>query len=360
MTYIIMSSFCLQVCLSRKKSGEGLKVALLTPYYFESARGNAVTVQRIERHLGEAGCNVKVFSLDDPLNEFQADSLRTFSPDLLHSFHALHCGTIAAEVSRELQLPYIITITGTDLYRGVEPVFTAEERPLFANAAALVAFHAAIGARLVTALPELKRRVQIIPQGVEVPDISSCDPGAEAPFIFFLPAGIRPVKNILFCFRPLAQLWRRHPQLRFVLAGPILDESYGKKVLAALAANPFSSWRGEVHHAAMPALYNSSQVVLNSSVSEGGMANSLLEGMAYGKPVLAADVEGNRSLVADDLNGLLFRSAEDFLAKAERLLLDSRLRKRLGESGRLYVQQQCSAETEAERYLELYKNILNQ
>lgn len=335
-----------------------MKVALLTPYYYETARGNAVTVRRIERYLSEAGCNVKVFSLDDPLHGFQADALRAFAPDLLHSFHALRCGTIAAELSQEMQLPFIITITGTDLYRGDESVFTAEEKPLFEKAAALVTFHDAVGARLATALPELRSRVKIIPQGVEVPEMLACEPEAETPFIFFLPAGIRPVKNILFCFRPLARLWSRYPQLRLVLAGPMLDYSYGEQVLAALADHPFSSWEGEVDNSAMPALFKSSHVVLNSSLSEGGMANSLLEAMAWGKPVLAADVEGNRSLVTDDCNGLLFVSAEDFIVKAERLLLDSSLRQRLGESGRLYVQQHCSAAGEAEGYLELYENIL--
>lgn len=337
-----------------------MKVALLTPYYIESARGNAVTVKRIERHLSEAGCNVRVFSLDDSSPGSLADAIELFAPDLLHSFHALRCGNLAAEVAKKLHLPYLITITGTDLYRGGESAFSLEEKALFANAAALVVFHDNIGARLAISFPELLSRVRIIPQGVEVSANADPDPQREDPFLFFLPAGIRPVKNILFCFRPLAQLWRKYPQVRFVLAGPLIDPGYGEKVLAAVAANPFSAWLGEVHHPDMPALYNSVHVVLNSSFSEGGMANTLLEGMACGKPVLASDIEGNRSLVVDDVNGLLFLSEEDFTAKAERLLLDRSLRQRLGESGRSYVLQHCSAQTEALSYLQLYRNILEQ
>ncbi len=335
-----------------------MKIALLTPYYFESSRGNAVTVRRIERHLREAGCDVKVFSLDDPLNESPIDPLKLYAPELVHSFHAIHCGTIAAEVSLEMNLPYIITITGTDLYRGDEAVFTTTEKPHIENAAALVAFHDDIGERVITVLPEFKSRVHIIPQGVELPDIALCEPEEEDPFIFFLPAGIRPVKNILFCFKPLAKLWEKYPQIRLVLAGPVLDYSYGEQVRAAVAANPFCSWQGEVPYADMPALYKACHVVLNCSFSEGGMANCLLEGMSYAKPVLASDVEGNRSLVANNINGLLFMSGEDFLERAERLLLDRALRERLGDFGRLYVQEQCSADMEAASYLDLYRKIL--
>jgi len=151
---------------------------------------------------------------------------------------------------------------------------------------------------------------------------------------------------------------RRYPQVKLVIAGPAIDADYTRQLLAKVATNPFSSWVGEVAYADMPALYWSAQVVLNTSLSEGGMANSILEGMAYGRPVLVSDIEGNRSLVSDDVNGYLFSSAEEFLDKAERLLLDEALRKRLAAAGRSYVLENCVADKEAKSYLELYLKIL--
>lgn len=87
------------------------------------------------------------------------------------------------------------------------------------------------------------------------------------------------------------------------------------------------------------------------------MANSLLEAMAHGKAVLASNVEGNSSLVADGLNGLLYSSEDDFFAKAQRYILDADLRRMLGENGRAYVLQNCLPEKEALAYLDLYKKI---
>lgn len=335
-----------------------MRIAIITPFYRQATRGNAVTVRRIECHLGRIGCNTAVFSLDTVAPESLAESVRRFSPDILHAFHGIRCGAVVAHIAKELHLPYLITLTGTELYRGGEQNFTTAERVPLEDAAALVAFHEVIGARVSRALPEVTERVKIIPQGVEVPDSVAPEALPGSPFNFILPAGIRPVKNNLYGFKPLERLWRSYPQIRLLLAGPVLDASYAETVFTALAGCPFASWRGDVPHAAMPSLYRSAHVVLNTSLSEGGMANSILEGMAYGRSVLVSAVEGNSSLVIDGVNGFLYSSEEEFIDKAQRLLLDEKLRKNFAEAGRAYVLTNCSAGKEAASYRELYMNIL--
>lgn len=335
-----------------------MRVAIITPYYLQAARGNAVTARRIEHYLQKTGCVTAVFSLDQLDAAALSEAVRNFSPDILHAFHAVRCGALAAQIAAELGLPYIITITGTELYRGGGQELRDAESLHVESAAALVAFHEVIGRRVKAALPALADRLKIIPQGVEVPDNLSPDTLPESPFIFLLPAGIRPVKNILFPFTPLAELSRRYPQIKLVIAGPSIDAGYTRQLLAAVAANPFSSWVGEVAHEEMPALYRSAMVVLNTSLSEGGMANSILEGMAYAKPVLAADIEGNRSLVTDSVNGFLYADKADFLRKAEKLLTDKNLRSHMGSNGRKYVASHCTPDLEAQRYLELYESCV--
>lgn len=335
-----------------------MRVAIITPFYLQATRGNAVTVRRIERYLQKTGCVTAVFSLDMLAAAALKDAVRNFSPDIVHAFHAVRCGALVAQIAAEQHLPYIITITGTELYRGGEQELSEEENLHLGTAAALVTFHEVIGRRVATALPALADRLKIIPQGVEVPDNSSPDKLPESPFTFLLPAGIRPVKNILFPFTPLAELRRCYPQVKLVIAGAAIDADYTSQLLAAVAANPFSSWIGEVAHVDMPSHYRSAQVVLNTSLSEGGMANSILEGMAYGKPVLASDVEGNRSLVTDSVNGFLYADEADFLRKAEKLLTDKNLRNLMGSNGRKYVVSHCTPDLEAQRYLELYESCV--
>lgn len=332
-----------------------LKSALITPCYLQSRVGNAVTVSRIESSLCQLGCEVEVFSLDAMGANDVIAAVKAYCPDVVHAFHAIHCGAIAMETAKELSIPYVVGITGTDIYR--EESFTeVVDRQVLENASALIVFHAEIGKRLTELVPSLRERIRVIPQGVDLP-AEECYESESSFFTFLFPAGLRPVKNNLFPFKPLEQLWHSYPQVRLVLAGPVLDSRYARDVAEAVAAHPFAAWLGEVDHLKMPSLYRECQVIVNCSISEGGMANSLLEGMAHAKAVLVSDVEGNRSLVTDGVNGLLFASEEEFIAKAKRLIDDSELRKKLGERGLEYVRQYCLPEKEARACLDLYMKI---
>lgn len=332
-----------------------MKVAIITPYYHQTTRGNAVTVRRLERHLSAAGCAVRTFSLEQYAGAELLAGIREFGPTCIHAFHAVHGGGPARRIAMELGIPYLITLTGTDLYvdeAGGDRVVLVEN---LSAASCLVIFHENIRQRLQQLLPLATQQTAVIPQGVEIP--GSYPPEADGDFVFLLPAGIRPVKNVLFPVAPLGRLHAAYPNLRLRVAGPLLDAAYGKMVLAAIDLAPHAAWLGEVPFEEMSALYASAHVVLNTSFSEGGMANSLLEAMASNRPVLAADIEGNRSLVRDGHNGLLYGGERDFLAKAELLLSDPALRRRLGDGGRRYVTKNCLPEREAESYLLIYATL---
>jgi glycosyltransferase involved in cell wall biosynthesis len=166
------------------------------------------------------------------------------------------------------------------------------------------------------------------------------------------------VKDIGFALAPLAELQQEDPRVRLLVAGPILDEQYGAALLAELERHPFARYLGVVGREAIGALYRRAEAVINTSRFEGGMANSVLEAMAFGRPVLAADIEGNRSIVKEGKTGLLYRDEGEFLEKARKLLRDDTLRRHLGEQGSRLVQERFSPVREAAAYRELYGQVL--
>ena len=170
------------------------------------------------------------------------------------------------------------------------------------------------------------------------------------------PAGIRPVKRPLFPLAPLDAVADRYPGFELRYVGPILDAREGEALVRALDGRPWARHLGEVPHAAMAALLRDADVVLNCSLSEGGMANSVLESLACGRAVLASDIAGNRSVIEDGVTGLLFEGPGDFADKAARLLGDAALRKRLGEAGRARASR-FGLQQEIERYLKLYAAV---
>lgn len=311
-------------------------------------------MHRIEQQLQMLGCTVAVFSTESAATESIAAQVRSFSPDIVHAFHAARCGGLAAELAAENNTRYLITMTGTDMYGSTGNGASCCRLTVANGAAALVFFTATMKESFLRAHPELTMATAVIPQGVVVPDTVAAEPPENQGFYFLLPAGIRAVKNLLLPLTPLAKLQRRYPHTRLLLAGGIIEPEYAARLLAAVKEHPFACWLGEVPFDRMAQLYCSAHVVMNSSLSEGGMANSLLEGMAFGRALLATDIEGNRSLVSDGETGFLFRDADDLVGKAELLLRDRGLRQRMGTAGRAYVSSHCSPALEAERYLELY------
>ena len=145
--------------------------------------------------------------------------------------------------------------------------------------------------------------------------------------VFLLPAGLRPVKDVLWAADAAEETARRvasrsetsRPSPAFVLAvvGPTLDGAYAS--LVARKARDCSVAKGGagafVAGAPVPrgvALeYMRAAVgVLNTSLSEG-QSGALLEAAAAGTPLLARDIPGNRALL-----GALAEAAEEAAEEA--------------------------------------------
>jgi glycosyltransferase involved in cell wall biosynthesis len=339
-----------------------MRVALVTPIAFPSVRGNAVTVGRLWHGLRSRGVATDVVDLSRIPPEALGGRLETFGPDLVHAFHAFRGAPAVRLFARAHRLPLVVSLTGTDANIDL---FHPERREAtigsIREARALVAFHETIRAKVAREVPEAAARIEIIPQSVtlgdEPYDGSALVPPKPGEVRFLLPAGIRRVKNVLFPLGPLGRLAGRHP-LRLFIVGPIIEEDEGRRLVEALKRAEWATYLGEVPHGQMGSLLDQTDVVINSSLSEGGMANSVLEAMARRRPVLASDIEGNRSVIEPEVDGLLFAGAADFQRAAERLCRDPALRARLGAAGRAKVERLYPPSREVDAHLALYGRVV--
>ena len=339
------------------------RLALLTPFGPPSVRGNAVTVDRIARGLRERGLDLSVWDLSVTPEAAVEAEVGVYQPTLVHAFHAYRVGPLALRLARRAEVPLVVTITGTDVNHDLfDPERAAVVRRVLEGAAAIAVFHESIAARIAGALPDVAGRVSVIPQGVRLPHGEPFDLAARWPLpagrvLFLFPAGIRMVKNPLLPLRPFERLVAKRPAVRLLYVGPILDEGEGAALREALAGRPWARHIGAVPHVMMRSLLETADVVINASISEGGMANSVLEAMAVGRAVLASDIPGNRSLVEDGVTGLLFANADELEDRAQRLVDDPALRARLGEAGRAKLARLYPAEREMDGYLSVYRRL---
>ncbi|MCI0409068.1 MAG: glycosyltransferase family 4 protein [Acidobacteria bacterium] len=341
-----------------------MRLAIVTPYYFPSVRGNSITVQRIESGLRDQGLMVRVWSLEDAsLPDTLLQTLNDFSPDLVHGFHATASGRPVIEAARRLHIPSIVSVTGTDANNDLfDPARRAGVIDVLRQATRVVVFHNVMRAKIVGELPEVEGRIRVIGQTVrcqEAPfDFRGRLEFAPDDLIFFIPSGIRRVKNVTFCLAPLEALRRRYPRVKAVFVGPVIEPEEGMRLQEALKGRPWAFYLGPVSHEKLCAMLKSVDVVINSSLSEGGMANSILEAMSRERAVLVSGIEGNRSVVRDGIDGLLFGSEAEFLEKAERLIRNPHLRRDLGKKGREKIEREFSREGEIQEYLQLYEEAI--
>jgi glycosyltransferase involved in cell wall biosynthesis len=339
------------------------RLAILAPHAAPAALGNAVTVARVARGLRERDQHLRVWDVSGAPERAVADEMQAYRPTLVHAFHAHRTGPLGLRLARRLGVPLVVTLTGTDANHDLDdPRRAPVVRRVLEGAAAITAFDASIVEHVVSVLPDTGARLVVIPQAVRFEDPAPFDLSARWVMppdrvLFLLPAGIRPVKAPRTPLGPLDRLAASDARLRLAYAGPVLDADEDAALRRELVPRPWARHLGVVPHAQMASLISEADVVLNCSLSEGGMANAVLEALALGRAVLASNIAGNRALVEDDVTGLLFGSPHELSVKAERLARDARLRARLGHAGRALVEREFPPEREINGYRAVYRRL---
>src|SRR3989442_765409 len=195
------------------------RLAVLTPFAAPSVRGNAITVSRIVRGLRERGIDARAWDASLTAETAIIHEVEAERPALIHAFHAYRVGPLALRLARRLEVPLVVTLTGTDANHDLfDPERAALVRRVLESAASLVVFHESVAARIAAALPDLRGRLAIVPQAAALPagppfDLASRWALPRRRVLFLFPAGIRPVKNPRFPLAPLGRLVARHPDL---------------------------------------------------------------------------------------------------------------------------------------------------
>ncbi len=173
---------------------------------------------------------------------------------------------------------------------------------------------------------------------------------------------VRNVKNQRLLIEALAEVIRRHPNVRGIIVGQSIPDEEdlpgqlqaridelglaGKVILAGFRAD-------------IAELMQRLDIFCLTSRSEG-MPNALLEAMAAGCPVVATAVGGIPDIVKHEENGLLVPSEdkEALAAAVLRLLAHEAWAKELGNEARRTIISRHSAQPIARRLSDLYQQAL--
>ncbi|MCU0553561.1 MAG: glycosyltransferase family 4 protein [Syntrophales bacterium] len=349
------------------------KLLILTPTGLPAVTGNAMTAERWRRSLVGMGLDVRVIATEGCGAQDLVRDIERFRPDILHVHNAYRAGGLLLDevpAGFRARLPLVVSPSGTDM--NIESKVPGRREVIdrvLHRADAIIVQSEEGRARLREIVPESIDRVFFAPKafvwlGEETQDLrASCGvpPGG---VLFFMPAGVRPVKGNVECLQALERVHGMRPQVRAVFAGPALDGAYAERFRRDVERmRVFARWVPPITPSAMRSAYDSVDVVLNGSFSEG-LSNVLIEGKAAGKPLLASDIPGNRWPVLGDAGdppmGLLFDPTHpsDFIDKAIRLIDDAGLRRVLGEAGAAYARRMPGPCDEARALVAVYEKAM--
>lgn len=177
----------------------------------------------------------------------------------------------------------------------------------------------------------------------------------DAPVIAVVASCI-PGKGHDILVRTITLLTARYPDLRVVCAGGgPLKEHLIAMASAAGAAQHFT-WLGHVDDV-RPVLA-SADMLVHPSLNEA-LPYAIMEAMAAGLPVVAAEVGGVAELVVDGVTGLLVRPGDEqgLAAAVSRMLDDQLLRRSAGEAGRRRVMERFTMDRMVSDYERLYDEV---
>lgn len=166
------------------------------------------------------------------------------------------------------------------------------------------------------------------------------------------------VKNQEMFLRAAAFVKEKFSECDFVLAGEGERAAELKNLARDLKIENQTHFIGSCPR--VPELLAVSDICVLSSRAEG-FSNSILEYMAAGKPVVATDVGGAREAIEDGETGFVVASdnAEEMAASILFLLENSEKASKMGARGRAIIEQKFSMESQLDKTLQLYENLLD-
>ena len=265
-------------------------------------------VAQVERALVDRGHEIERAVLDTRAGgklrylELARRTLRASKPDVVYAHFLVPSGLIAALAGRA---PLVVTAHGRDVRNvGELPGVAAATRIVVRRAATVVCVSDYLRRELEARVPDAVGKTQVISSGVDLERFAVA-PAPGGPTRYLCVGSLTERKNVVRLADAFARL-DGDATLTFVGDGPLRD---------ALAGRDRVALRGRVAHDEIPALLAASHVLCQPSLLEP-LGQSLLEGMAAGRPVVATRFGGPPEFVPPEAGVLVDPLDVDELARA--------------------------------------------
>lgn len=351
--------------LAKRLQGRGVDVAVVTARLPGLKAFEVVEDVPVYRNIGQAKGYASLALYLSSLLVFLLTRGAVY--DLFHIQQALYPAFIGVLASKILRKKSIVKVTGSGSSGNAAVLHSRRLGPLLLPMIRQADVMASLSEETTREVSSLGFHGQIaeIPNGVDVdhfrpianrPDLRR-QLGLPEARIVFHAGRLSAEKGQDLLIRAWHRVAMQYADALLLIAGAGPERCALEEMTARLGIADRVRMLGEVADIA-PYLAVADVFVLPSRGE--GMSNALLEAMATGLPCLASDVGGNRQVIVSGANGMLF-PAGDAAALADNLnilLPNAKLAAHLGRRARATVEQQFAFSSVTDRYIALYKNLL--
>ena len=285
--------------------------------------------------------------------------------DLVVAYDPLRSGLIGLLVARLAGARFAPEVNGVyDSYanylEGGSALVLACKRWLYPR---LVGFTLARSDGIKTLFPSQLRRFQrrirtpVVEHFFDFVDLEPFSDRGEEKVVLFVgfPFRLKGVDLLIEAFKRVAP---RHPGWKLKILGWYPDM---RDMEEAMGGHPAIFHQPPVLPSEMPAHMGACGIFVLPSRTEA-MGRVLLEAMMCSKPRIGSDLEGIPTVIADGVDGLLFRpgDVDDLAARLDRLMGDPVLRKSLGMAGRIRAAAEFTPDRYFRRLFDFYGRVLRQ
>lgn len=258
-------------------------LCIVTPALADANNGNWQTARRWARMLS---------------GHYRVTMVKAWTPEInAHLLLALHARRSAASVATWAEarpnLPLVLALTGTDLYRDITTDASAQRSLALAHRLIVLQEQGPL------ALPEaLRDKCRVVFQsGTRRQPLTKTSTHLRAVMVGHLRDEKWP--QTLF---EAARLLSPEEGIHIDHIGAALDPALGEAAQATARDCPHYRWLGGLAHSATRSRMQRAHVLVHTSRMEGG-AHVLMEAALCGTPVLASHIDGNVGMLGTDYGG---------------------------------------------------------
>jgi len=284
--------------------------------------------------------------------------------DLIHAHAALPCGDAAARLTRDLGIPFVVSVHGLDAFntcfgRGISVRWRQRASCLvYRQAAAVVCVSGKVN-QAVTAVMGPEVRATTLYNGTDA-ELFSPDPTVTREEATLLVVGnLLRIKGQGLVLQATAKLKDRYPLLRCLFIGdgpdrPLLLDLAKRSGIQDRVKFVGRKSRAEVAEA----MRRCTLFVLPSSYE--GLGCAYLEAMAGGMPVIACHGQGIEEIIRHRENGWLIgvEDLEELAQAISAILQNPVLRVEMGKAARRTILEGLTMANQAKRMRALYDRVI--